>query len=130
MPDTTADKIIGKTLYANKKLVKLNGALQPIGYFNAGDMVGVVYSYIQREGIVYWMFKQPYTNNFYYVKHTSDSFKFTGDVKQATDITKVQREKEIIEAKGKVPYYIEKYGKYLLIGILAITAINAYIKKQ
>jgi len=74
MPEITADKVIGKTLFARKKIDKLNYSLQKIGEFNTGDSVGKVYSYIQRGGSVYWLFDNGFGNR-YAVKHDSTAFK-------------------------------------------------------
>ena len=78
MPETTADKLIGKTLFAKKNLSRLNSSLVKIGTIVAGSPVGQVYSYIQRGGRVYWQFID-FNNKPYYVLHTADSFKFSDD---------------------------------------------------
>jgi hypothetical protein len=90
MPEITADKIIGKTLFAKKDLIRLNSALKKIGTIVKGSPVGQVYSYIQRGGNVYWQFID-FNNKPYFVLHSADSFKFSGDVKQAVE----QQKKEI-----------------------------------
>jgi hypothetical protein len=129
MPEVNAGQIIGKTLFAKKQLDKLNSSLQKIGTFPAGQSVGVVYSYIQRNGIVYWMFydamKRPY-----YVKHSADSFQFSGGVKEAFEKESAEKEKELIQQKGAVPYYIEKYGKWVLGAIVAVSLFRVYIKNK
>jgi hypothetical protein len=129
MPEITADKIIGKTLYANKTIEKLNSSLQKIGTFSNGQLVGIVYSYILRNGNVYWMFYDK-SSNPYYVKHTSTSFSSkSGGVSEAFE--QVEREKEnlAIQQKGKFAFYFEKYGKFVfLYGIAAIVLVKI-IKK-
>jgi hypothetical protein len=42
MPEITADKIIGKTLFAKKDLTRLNSSLVKIGTIVAGSPVGQV----------------------------------------------------------------------------------------
>lgn len=127
MPEISADKIIGKTLFAKKNLDKLNSNLQKIGVFSAGDSVGVVYSYIVRNGSVYWLFYDR-MNKPYYIKHTADSFKMTGGVMEAVQEQKTEKEKQLIQDKGAVPYYIEKYGKWVLIGFLGVAIFSSYLK--
>lgn len=129
MPEITADKIIGKTLFAKKDLSKLNSALVKIGTFAAGSPVGQVYSYIQRGGKVYWQFID-FNNKPYFVLHTADSFKFSGDVKQAIEEKKQEIEKIEKETKGSVPYYIEKYGKWILIYGVGAYLVATYIKSR
>jgi len=129
MPETTADKLIGKTLFAKKNLSRLNSSLVKIGTIVAGSPVGQVYSYIQRGGRVYWQFID-FNNKPYYVLHTADSFKFSGDVKQAIDEKKQEIEKLAKETKGSVPFYIEKYGKLILIYGIGAYLIATYIKSK
>ena len=129
MPEITADKIIGKTLFAKKDLTRLNSALVKIGTIVKGSPVGQVYSYIQREGKVYWQFID-FNNKPYFVLHTPDSFKFSGDVKEAVEKQKSEAEKIEKEEKGSVPFYIEKYGKNILIYGIAAYLIATYIKSR
>jgi hypothetical protein len=129
MPETTADKLIGKTLFAKKDLNRLNSNFVKIGTIVAGSPVGQVYSYIQRGGRVYWQFID-FNNKPYYVLHTADSFKFSGDVKQAIEEKKQEIEKLAKETKGSVPFYIEKYGKLILIYGIGAYLIATYIKSR
>jgi hypothetical protein len=129
MPEITADKIIGKTLFAKKDLTRLNSALVKIGTIVAGSPVGQVYSYIQRGGKVYWQFID-FNNKPYFVLHTADSFKFTGDVKQAIQEKKQEIEKIEKQEKGSVPFYIEKYGKVILLYGVGAYLIATYLKSR
>ena len=129
MPETTADKLIGKTLFAKKDLTRLNSNFVKIGTIVAGSPVGQVYSYIQRGGRVYWQFID-FNNKPYYVLHTADSFKFSGDVKQAIEEKKQEIEKLAKETKGSIPFYIEKYGKLILIYGIGAYLIATYIKSR
>lgn len=129
MPEISADKIIGKTLFAKKDLTRLNSSLVKIGTIVAGSPVGQVYSYIQRGGKVYWQFID-FNNKPYFVLHTADSFKFSGDVKQAVQQQKQEVEKLEKETKGSIPFYIEKYGKWILIYGVGAYLIATYIKSR
>jgi hypothetical protein len=122
MPEITADKIIGKTLFAKKDLTRLNSSLVKIGTIVAGSPVGQVYSYIQRSGKVYWQFID--------FNNKPDSFKFSGDVKQAVEQQKKEVEKVEKQEKGSVPFYIEKYGKWILIYGVGAYLIATYIKSR
>ena len=129
MPEITADKIIGNTLFAKKDLIRLNSSLVKIGTIVAGSPVGQVYSYIQRGGKVYWQFID-FNNKPYFILHTADSFKFSGDVKQAVEQQKKEVEKVQKQEKGSVPFYIEKYGKWILIYGVGAYLIATYIKSR
>ena len=139
MADVTADKIINKTLWAKKNLPVLNSSFKPVSLIKAGNVVGVVSSYIERPGHLYWIIKS--NNNpsgFFLVEHKEGNFSQNkGGVqlaikKQAledkAEIIKAENELEQIkkEEKGAVSYYLEKYGPYL-IGTIIILAI---IKKK
>lgn len=129
MPEITADKIIGKTLFAKKNLDRLNSNFVKIGTIVAGSPIGQVYSYVQRGGNVYWQFID-FNNKPYYVKHTTDSFKFSGDVKQAFEEKKQEVEKLQKETKGSIPFYIEKYGKIILLYGVGAYLISSYLKSR
>lgn len=129
MPEITADKIIGKTLFAKKDLTRLNSSLVKIGTIVKGSPVGQVYSYIQRGGKLYWQFID-FNNKPYFVLHTPDSFKFTGDVKQAIQEKKQEIEKIEKQEKGSVPFYIEKYGKVILLYGVGAYLIATYLKSR
>lgn len=129
MPEITADKIIGKTLFAKKNLTRLNSSLVKIGTITAGSPIGQVYSYIQRGGNVYWQFID-FNNKPYFILHTPDSFKFTGDVKQAVEKQKQEIENIQKQEKGLIPFYIEKYGKLILLYGVGAYLIATYIKSR
>ena len=129
MPEITADKIIGKTLFAKKNLTRLNSSLVKIGTITAGSPIGQVYSYIQRGGNVYWQFID-FNNKPYFILHTADSFKFTGDLKQAVEKQKQEIEKIQKQEKGSIPFYIEKYGKLILLYGFGAYLIATYIKSR
>lgn len=129
MPETTADKLIGKTLFAKKDLSRLNSNLVKIGTIVAGSPVGQVYSYIQKGGQVYWQFID-FNNKPYYILHTADSFKFSGDVKQAIEEKKQEIEKQEKQEKGAVQFYFEKYGKVILLYGIGAYLIATYIKSR
>lgn len=129
MPEITADKIIGKTLFAKKNLTRLNSSLVKIGTITAGSPIGQVYSYIQRGGNVYWQFID-FNNKTYFILHTPDSFKFTGDVKQAVEKQKQEIENIQKQEKGSISFYIEKYGKLILLYGVGAYLIATYIKSR
>lgn len=129
MPEISADKIIGQTLYAKRQLDKLNSSLQKIGTFAKGQSVGQVYSYIVRNGQVYWLFNDPFGKP-YLVKHDSTAFQFSAGVQEAVKKQEAEKTKEEIATKGQIPYYIEKYGKWVLGAFILVTLAREFIKKK
>ena len=129
MPELSADKIIGKTLYAKRQLDKLNSSLQKIGVFQKGQSVGQVYSYVVRNGQVYWLFNDAFGKP-YLVKHDSTAFQFSAGVQEAVKKEEAEKVKEEIQTKGQIPYYIEKYGKWVLGAIIVVTLAKEFIKKK
>lgn len=134
MPTVTADKIIGKGLIAKKNIPKLNSSLTKIGEFKSGDVIGVVYSYIQRGTKLYWLFEPGMNRPPFLVEHGTNNFVITDDISNAIREQQLQREKELrdqeIANKGVIPYYIEKYGKWLIIVIASTVIIKTLINKK
>ena len=69
-----------------------------------------------------------FMNLVYYVKHTADSFKFSGGVSEAFQQQQLEKEKQLIQDKGAVPYYIEKYGKWVLFAVVGVAIFRGYLK--
>lgn len=140
MADTTytADKLIGVSLYAKKSVPKLNSAYKQIGTFNAGDFIGQIYSWVSKNGSVYWFFYENNNpnNKFYLVKHEEGAFNSnmikSQGVKTEQEILEEKKEQEEKDKKGAFIYYLEKYGKYALIfggGILLLNTIKVLKNK-
>jgi hypothetical protein len=139
----TADKVIGKGLYAKKNINKLNSSLNKIGEIKKGDPVGVVWSYIQRGGKVYWMFVKPNESIDFLVLQEPDAFKLESNVSQVLgDLELIrQRDKTTNQTENKQTTDQDNEGikpknklrNILLIGGIGILAFflvtKYYIKK-
>ena len=68
--------------------------------------------------------------SYYYVKADPGAFTATDQILQAYKLQKAEQEKELIQQKGAVPYYIEKYGVWVIGAVLAIVAVKELIKKK
>lgn len=128
-----ADRIIGIELIAARTLPKLNWSQKKIGEFKAGESVGRVRTYVQLgTPFVFWVFG-PGAGT-YLIKHEDGAFKREGELKRVLDKwereQKAEIEKEKIENKGTIPYYIEKYGVWILGFIGATILLKAYINKR
>lgn len=127
MPSTTADKVIGKTLYARQpvQLFKYVGS-ESFKTLPTNSVIGVVWSWIVKDGSLYWVFEDN-NKKFYYVKHDANKIKLAKESEQ--EIKNIQEE-EKLKQRGVIPYYIEKYGLWILGAIAVITLGKEVIKKK
>ena len=132
MPSLNIGKLLGVNLTAKKRLTAYNFPDEPkkvLFYVLAGGKTGSVYSYLTRpDGI--WLQFQRSGGSYYYIKYEPDAFVLSDDILQLIKLDQLQLEKQLIAQKGEIPYYIEKYGKYVLGAIIVTTLISVYIKKK
>jgi len=136
MSTVSADKIIGKGLIAKVRMPAYDGSLTRVQWtFEANDPVGTVYSYVQDRGKLYWMIWDRANNKKpFYVEHGVGRFVVTDAIKQAIrqqrlETQNLSREEEI-KIKGAIPYYLEKYGIWVLGAIAFIALGREAIKKK
>lgn len=121
----SADQIIGKKIYAKTPVKALNSALQPTGQvFPAGRLIGTVWSYVIRNGIVYWIIGN---QNGFLIKQ--DAAQLSLDPQERKDL-ELRQQRQQLQDKGAIAFYIEKYGKWLLLAGLASVAIREFIKRK
>lgn len=93
----SADDLIGVVLYAKRTGIKSlslpSPASEVINTYNAGDMIGQVYSYIIHPDGLYWVFE--YSGGSFYVKHAKDTFSTESFKDQGILSTKEKLELEI-----------------------------------
>lgn len=129
-----ADQVLNKTLIAAKNLVAYYAFPFSSSKFNilAGHNIGVVYSYIyNNQKNLWWMFYDDMGKAFY-VEHKpglfdENSLKLQGAVSDE-EKAKLQAEDKAKEDTGVVGYYIEKYGKPILLGTAAIYLVGKLIQ--
>lgn len=141
MSTVSADKIIGKSLIAKRKVLvydlpdgKVYGEVKPNGF------VGQVYSYVVRPSGIWWQLVGGK-----YVKHETGAFQQTDEIRTAQDIYKIEQtaqlkkakiaaEQDIIDAeieqKGKVGYYVDKYLPLIILGFVAVPVVKSIIQKK
>jgi hypothetical protein len=124
----SANDIIGKKLFAKQPVKVLRSNLQETGsIIQSGNLIGTVWSYIQRGNSIYWIMN---TQNGFLIKH--DFSKLQLDPTQRKEL-EIEQRKEIEDQqkkdKGVIPFYIEKYGKIALVSVLAITVLKTYLKR-
>lgn len=140
MPVYSAGDIIGKTLYAAKRLpIYTTNFNTPVAYVEAGQPIGQVYSFVggQDGKSLYWQFlgtKLPV----YYVKHDSGNFEFDRTQRELiidNVLSQEEKEKKAKEEaekkdKGLFIYYFEKYATVALITVVGIVVFKEYMNKQ
>jgi hypothetical protein len=125
-------KLIGKNLVTKKMLPAFNFPEKPnkvLFTIPVNGRTGTVYSYLEKpDGI--WLQFQRFGGSFYYILFQPTAFKVTSDIQKEIQIQKAQDEQQIIEQKGKLPYYIEKYGKFIFFGLIGAYVLTSYIKTK
>lgn len=125
MPEISVNNAIGLNLYAKTKIPKLNSTLIKIGEFNAGDYVGKIYSWINRNGKIYWMVEDPSIGGkYYYVLHQTGIFEITKQLKSIIEKEKLKEQENLKEEKGAFQYYVDRYLPYVLLTFVAIAVVK------
>jgi hypothetical protein len=136
MPLFSASDIIGKTLIAKNRIpiFRSRNDIKPFAFINAGQPVGIVYSYLAPNydhPNLWWMFKS--NNKIYYAEHKEGNFDISALKNQGVistdEKTKIEKSKQEKQEKGAVSFYIEKYVPYIILGIFAVPIIKDLIKK-
>jgi hypothetical protein len=105
----SADEVIGKTLYAKRGVTVYDSSLKTVLYrVNAGQRVGVVYSYILSNGKVIWILEpQNYVSIAKgYIPHETGAFDIDILREQGVKTTQeLQEEKAAREKEELTPWY-------------------------
>ena len=126
MSDISVNLVLDKNLYAKGKVSAYdvpNGKV--IFTIDNGGLVGNVYSYVVRNGIVWWQFFK--NNKPYYVKHDNNKL----SLKELPAILKKienEEQKQEIEQKGTLNYYLQKYLPWLIGAVVVAVAFPAIYK--
>lgn len=136
MPAINISLLIDRTLYASGPVAIRDSALNIVATRKAGEVVGVVDSWINRNGTLYLTLKPYQTVRLVKVPDPNLSLSKTEsrevfgrqeieDAKRLQDIEEQKR-----EAMGPVAYYIKRYGPILAAFIAGTYLLGAYIKKK
>lgn len=129
MPSITADRIVGRKMYAKRNVDGYNLPDKPnkiIKTFQPGQLIGTVYSWVQRPDGLYWMFE--IGNTFVYVKHVTGSLEVPELPNIIAEIEK-KAEQEKFDQLGPIRYYVEKYGKYI-VGAVVLAIIIPTLRRK
>jgi hypothetical protein len=124
----TADQIIGKKLFAKQPVSRLSYSFNKTGTIQPG-FVGVVFSYVTRPDGVYWIITGGPSG--FLVKHEPTKLSLDPVERKQLEIKQqAQKEKELIETKGVIPFYIEKYGRWVLIAGVASIVLKSVLNQN
>lgn len=124
----TADRIIGKKIYAKQPVSRLSYSFNKTGTIQPG-FVGVVFSYVTRPDGVYWIIGGG-TSGFL-VKHDAARLSLDPVERKQLELRQqTEREKQEIERKGSVQFYIEKYGRWILIAGVASIVLKSVLNQN
>ncbi len=118
MPTYSANDIIGKTLIAKKNIAikrQPSRGAPTVFTVRPGSTVGVVYSWIQREGALWWMMYDD-KGNTYYVYHEPGAYDIGAlNAQGAVSLEQVQEQQAA--ADNPVNYYVSKLVKPIAWGV-------------
>ena len=127
------DDLIGKTFYPLKRVFAYGDAStidKPVYFFDPGNPIGVVYSYLSKPTGLWWQFKSG--SKSYFVKHEQGLFNLKDLKDQGLTTEKEKREAEA-EANKTTLEKIFEFGKKsataIIIVVLGVYAYNQTKKK-
>jgi hypothetical protein len=130
MPETYSIKqLLDKTFFAKKKVAYYRRpGEKAIGYFKAGSIIGNLYSYVTKSGILYFMFYDKNKKPFYIKNNPgSGELDLNALIKQGVK-NEVQEAKEKegadLWSKSKLEYFIKKYGLWVFAAIGAVLLLK------
>jgi hypothetical protein len=133
MGNFSADDVIGKTLVAKRDVTAFSNYPKSAKtkVISSGSNVGVVYSWVKdpdNGGNVYWAFHEPYGGGLFFIKHDPSSLIFHPEeiVKTVEQKKKEKEDAAKMDQEGALPYYIEKYGKPVMVLAAVALAIKGY----
>lgn len=124
----TADQIIGKKIYAKQPVSRLSYSMMKTGTIQPG-FIGVVFSYITRPDGVYWIIGGGPSG--FLVKHDAARLSLDPFERKALEVKQqLEKDKQEKETKGTIPFYIEKYGRWVLIAGVASIVLKSVLNQN
>lgn len=126
-------QLIGKSLFANQKLplYKTTASPTPFAYTKAGDLIGILDSWINKDGKIWFLFKGNSGN--YVVPYVAFSFEVKALKEQGVKTVEQERKEKELEAlkqSSPMEYYLKKYGIWVVGAIVAAGAANGLLSKK
>lgn len=128
MPTYTADQIVGKTLIARKPIAikrETRKSAPTVYTVRPGITVGVVYSWVQGDGGIWWMYLDQ-NQKTYYTYHEPGAYDIGALGAQGVEsLESVQEQKE--KEENPVGFYVQKFLKPVTIAVVGYFGLKAVL---
>jgi hypothetical protein len=129
MPQFNLPQLYDKTFYAKSKvgIYAHPNAQKPYRFIKPGEVVGVLYSYVNKNGI--WFMFYDANKKPYYTKSKPGLYSFEAIKAQGAKTVEEERaEKKDAQLydKSKLEYFIHKYGLWVLGATVAVALIRSH----
>lgn len=127
MANYSIAQLIGKSMYAKEKLplYKTTSSAKPYGYVMSGGFIGVLDSWINKEGKIWFVFKS--NAGQYVVPYIAYSFEPKALKEQGakTDEQLLREAQEKADRENSpIEYYLKKYGIWVVVAVIAGKALQ------
>ena len=132
MPNITADKVVNHLMYAKANVNATDAtSTKTVKSFSPGDLIGNVYSYVEINNNLYWLFyltPADYNDfNAVYVKHDPSKLSLP-DLPSILQQIADEKKAAIIAKDGLFSYYLQTYLPYIVAAIVISIALPAIVK--
>jgi len=145
MPQVNVDLLLNRIVYATGNVDIKDSALRVVDRRTAGQVVGRVDSWVLRNGRVYLIVVQnsyypfepfrlvgPSLRNLTLSKADAEAVRLLQKAEERKELSPLRQAEEAAEKeeKGSVRFYIEKYGRVVLIAAVGAYLVGTFIKKR
>lgn len=144
MPQVNVSLLLNRIVYATGNVEIKDSALRVVERRTAGQVVGRVDSWVQRDGSVYLIVKNSYYplepvrlvgpsfRNLTLSKADAEAVRLRQKAEERKELSPLRQAEEAAqkEEKGSVRFYIEKYGRVVLIAAVGAYLVGTFIKKR
>jgi hypothetical protein len=132
MPNITADKVVNHLMYAKANVNATDATgTKTVKSFSPGDLIGNVYSYVEINNNLYWLFyltPADYNDfNAVYVKHDPNKLSLP-DLPSILQQIADEKKAAIIAKDGLFSYYLQTYLPYIVAAVVISIALPAIVK--
>ena len=132
MPNITADKVVNHLMYAKANVNATDATgTKTVKSFSPGDLIGNVYSYVEINNNLYWLFyltPADYNDfNAVYVKHDPSKLSLP-DLPSILQQIADEKKAAIIAKDGLFSYYLQTYLPYIVAAVVISIALPAIVK--
>lgn len=144
MPQVNVSLLLNRIVYATGNVDIKDSALRVVDRRTAGQVVGRVDSWVQRNGSLYLIVKNSYyplepvrlvgpsLRNLTLSKADAEAVRLRQKAEERKELSPLRQAEEVAqkEEKGSVRFYIEKYGRVVLIAAVGAYLVGTFIKRR